>query len=229
MLCVLCALGGEERGWVVAACGCMGMSSACGKGRVRKNRALDAWLCEDHLVKHPYWCTRGLPASKAFLVTTCFSRNNLQHIAYTAHPHLHLHPHLLLPMPAPHACTCALAAAAWLSPPAPVPLCLVPCPPQVVSSACRATVGQVSGGGRTEKPMLKAGRAYHAAKAKRNSWPKVRRKQGEGRGGREQLWQFLAVGGSGGGVRTYVAVGLCNIGGGDVAGSSTCPPDLPVF
>jgi large subunit ribosomal protein L8e len=45
---------------------------------------------------------------------------------------------------------------------------------KVVSSACRATVGQVSGGGRTEKPMLKAGRAYWAAKAKRNSWPKVR-------------------------------------------------------
>jgi large subunit ribosomal protein L8e len=45
---------------------------------------------------------------------------------------------------------------------------------QVVSSACRATVGQVAGGGRTEKPMLKAGRAYWAAKAKRNSWPKVR-------------------------------------------------------
>jgi len=45
---------------------------------------------------------------------------------------------------------------------------------KVVSSACRATVGQVSGGGRTEKPMLKAGRAYHKYKAKRNSWPKVR-------------------------------------------------------
>jgi large subunit ribosomal protein L8e len=45
---------------------------------------------------------------------------------------------------------------------------------KVVPSSCRATVGQVSGGGRTEKPMLKAGRAYWAAKAKRNSWPKVR-------------------------------------------------------
>jgi large subunit ribosomal protein L8e len=45
---------------------------------------------------------------------------------------------------------------------------------QVVSSECRATIGQVAGGGRTEKPMLKAGRAYWAAKAKRNSWPKVR-------------------------------------------------------
>lgn len=36
-------------------------------------------------------------------------------------------------------------------------------------------VGQVAGGGRTEKPMLKAGNAYHKYKAKRNSWPKVRR------------------------------------------------------
>lgn len=34
-------------------------------------------------------------------------------------------------------------------------------------------VGQVSGGGRTEKPMLKAGRSYHKYRVKRNSWPKV--------------------------------------------------------
>jgi ribosomal protein L2 len=34
-------------------------------------------------------------------------------------------------------------------------------------------VGQVAGGGRTEKPMLKAGNAYHKYKVKRNSWPKV--------------------------------------------------------
>lgn len=45
---------------------------------------------------------------------------------------------------------------------------------QVVSSACRAMIGQVAGGGRTEKPMLKAGRAYHKYRVKRNSWPKVR-------------------------------------------------------
>ncbi|GLC46225.1 60S ribosomal protein L8 [Pleodorina starrii] len=45
---------------------------------------------------------------------------------------------------------------------------------KVVSSECRATVGQVAGGGRTEKPMLKAGRSYFKYKAKRNSWPKVR-------------------------------------------------------
>ena len=45
---------------------------------------------------------------------------------------------------------------------------------KVIPSTCRATVGQVAGGGRTEKPMLKAGRAYHKYRVKRNSWPKVR-------------------------------------------------------
>nr|BAA78597.1 60S ribosomal protein L2 [Chlamydomonas sp. HS-5] len=45
---------------------------------------------------------------------------------------------------------------------------------KILPSTCRATVGQVAGGGRTEKPMLKAGRSYHKYKAKRNSWPKVR-------------------------------------------------------
>ena len=37
-------------------------------------------------------------------------------------------------------------------------------------------IGQVAGGGRTEKPLLKAGNAYHKYKCKRNSWPKVRRR-----------------------------------------------------
>merc|ERR1711922_121079 len=41
-------------------------------------------------------------------------------------------------------------------------------------SANRAMVGIVAGGGRIDKPMLKAGRAYHKYKAKRNCWPKVR-------------------------------------------------------
>ncbi|KAI8871567.1 60S ribosomal protein L2 [Ramicandelaber brevisporus] len=45
---------------------------------------------------------------------------------------------------------------------------------KVVSSTCRATVGIVAGGGRIDKPMLKAGRAYHKYKAKRNCWPKTR-------------------------------------------------------
>merc|ERR1712080_137504 len=43
-----------------------------------------------------------------------------------------------------------------------------------VRSTCRATVGIVAGGGRMDKPMLKAGRAYHKYRVKRNCWPKVR-------------------------------------------------------
>ena len=35
-------------------------------------------------------------------------------------------------------------------------------------------VGIVAGGGRMDKPMLKAGRAYHKFAVKRNEWPKVR-------------------------------------------------------
>ena len=38
----------------------------------------------------------------------------------------------------------------------------------------RAMVGIVAGGGRPDKPMLKAGNAYHKYKVKRNCWPKVR-------------------------------------------------------
>jgi large subunit ribosomal protein L8e len=45
---------------------------------------------------------------------------------------------------------------------------------KVVNSNGRAMIGIVAGGGRTEKPLLKAGRAYYKYKAKRNSWPKVR-------------------------------------------------------
>lgn len=45
---------------------------------------------------------------------------------------------------------------------------------KVLSSNCRGTVGIVAGGGRTDKPVLKAGRSYHKYKAKRNSWPYVR-------------------------------------------------------
>lgn len=42
------------------------------------------------------------------------------------------------------------------------------------SNLCRATIGLVAGGGRTDKPLLKAGRAFHKYKAKRNEWPIVR-------------------------------------------------------
>jgi len=45
---------------------------------------------------------------------------------------------------------------------------------KIVQSGSRAQVGIIAGGGRTEKPVLKAGRSYHKYKAKRNCWPKVR-------------------------------------------------------
>nr|AEE63014.1 unknown [Dendroctonus ponderosae] len=45
---------------------------------------------------------------------------------------------------------------------------------KTVSSTCRAIIGIVAGGGRIDKPMLKAGNSYHKYKAKRNCWPKVR-------------------------------------------------------
>ena len=43
-----------------------------------------------------------------------------------------------------------------------------------VPSGVRAQIGIVAGGGRTDKPLLKAGRAYHKYAVKRNSWPRVR-------------------------------------------------------
>ena len=45
---------------------------------------------------------------------------------------------------------------------------------KTVPSFSRATVGVVAGGGRIDKPMLKAGRAYHKYRVKRNSWPRTR-------------------------------------------------------
>lgn len=45
---------------------------------------------------------------------------------------------------------------------------------KIIGSRNRAMIGLVAGGGRIDKPMLKAGRAYHKFKAKRNCWPKVR-------------------------------------------------------
>jgi large subunit ribosomal protein L2 len=40
-----------------------------------------------------------------------------------------------------------------------------------LSPSCRATIGIVAGGGRTEKPMLKAGATYHLSKVK--AWKPV--------------------------------------------------------
>jgi len=39
---------------------------------------------------------------------------------------------------------------------------------------CRATIGVVAGGGRTEKPMIKAGNKYHKAQARGMKYPTVR-------------------------------------------------------
>ncbi|MDF2955187.1 50S ribosomal protein L2 [Candidatus Alkanophaga liquidiphilum] len=40
-------------------------------------------------------------------------------------------------------------------------------------SRCLATVGVVAGGGRTEKPFVKAGKKYHKMKAKAAKWPRT--------------------------------------------------------
>ncbi|EST06817.1 Ribosomal protein L2, C-terminal [Kalmanozyma brasiliensis GHG001] len=45
---------------------------------------------------------------------------------------------------------------------------------KTVPSTSRATIGIVAGGGRIDKPLLKAGRAHHKFKVKRNSWPRTR-------------------------------------------------------
>ena len=38
---------------------------------------------------------------------------------------------------------------------------------------CMATMGTVAGGGRLEKPLMKAGTKYYKMKAKNRFWPKV--------------------------------------------------------
>jgi len=45
---------------------------------------------------------------------------------------------------------------------------------KTISSLNRGMIGIVAGGGRIDKPILKAGRAYFKYKAKRHSWPRVR-------------------------------------------------------
>jgi len=45
---------------------------------------------------------------------------------------------------------------------------------KTIPSSCRAIVGIVAGGGRIEKPILKAGNNHHKYRVKRNSFPKVR-------------------------------------------------------
>jgi large subunit ribosomal protein L2 len=43
-----------------------------------------------------------------------------------------------------------------------------------LSPRCRATIGVVAGGGRTEKPLVKAGKQYHKQRARGTKWPRVR-------------------------------------------------------
>jgi large subunit ribosomal protein L8e len=45
---------------------------------------------------------------------------------------------------------------------------------KTVPSTARATIGIVAGGGRIDKPLLKAGTVFHKYKSKRHAWPKVR-------------------------------------------------------
>jgi large subunit ribosomal protein L2 len=43
-----------------------------------------------------------------------------------------------------------------------------------LSPDCRATIGVVAGGGRTEKPFVKAGKKHHKMKSRGTKWPRVR-------------------------------------------------------
>ncbi|MBN1324245.1 MAG: 50S ribosomal protein L2 [Methanotrichaceae archaeon] len=43
-----------------------------------------------------------------------------------------------------------------------------------LSPGCMATIGVVAGGGRTEKPLVKAGKSYHKYRSKAKKWPIVR-------------------------------------------------------
>lgn len=45
---------------------------------------------------------------------------------------------------------------------------------KTVQGQCRAMVGVIAGGQRTDKPLLKAGNSFWKNKAKRNRWPRVR-------------------------------------------------------
>ncbi|HDM27075.1 MAG TPA: 50S ribosomal protein L2 [Candidatus Bathyarchaeota archaeon] len=45
---------------------------------------------------------------------------------------------------------------------------------KVLDDRCRATIGVVSGAGRTEKPFLKAGRKYHLMRSRGRKYPRTR-------------------------------------------------------
>jgi large subunit ribosomal protein L2 len=42
------------------------------------------------------------------------------------------------------------------------------------NARCRATIGIVAGGGRVEKPFVKAGNKYHKMANTASNWPRVR-------------------------------------------------------
>jgi large subunit ribosomal protein L2 len=46
---------------------------------------------------------------------------------------------------------------------------------KTMHSLCRATIGIVAGGGRREKPILKAGKAWHMQRPRARYWPIVRK------------------------------------------------------
>lgn len=46
---------------------------------------------------------------------------------------------------------------------------------KTIDSRCRATIGVVAGGGRRDKPLLKAGKMYYKLKPKAKYWPIVRK------------------------------------------------------
>jgi len=45
---------------------------------------------------------------------------------------------------------------------------------KAIQGTCRAMVGVVAGGQRTEKPLLKANNSYYKSHAKKRNWPRVR-------------------------------------------------------
>lgn len=44
---------------------------------------------------------------------------------------------------------------------------------KTLSGECRAVIGSVAGGGRKEKPLVKAGNAYHKYRARNKLWPRT--------------------------------------------------------
>ena len=44
---------------------------------------------------------------------------------------------------------------------------------KLFNSECRATIGKIAGGGKKEKPLVKAGNKYHAMKAKGKLYPRT--------------------------------------------------------